>query len=173
MHCKYRSALRGLLFVLALSVLGPAVAKPPSLDTKYSEPYIKANLIVDKTTMQQVLEAFGEPTARDRTRGMGLSQRQRTEETWKYDRGDEKAKPGVLAMIRRKSGAVVSLLGGGNSAASAASDVHYGAMRAENEVGRKTDGAQELLGVERKDDPEAVAVLRIYFKNGVVGRVEY
>lgn len=167
-HPFRRACVAALLAFVALGVQ----AKPPALDTKYSESYINANLVVGKTTMQQVRESFGEPTSRDRTRGMGLSERQRTEETWQYDRTKEKAKPGLLEMIQRKSGAVVGLLGRG-AAANAASDVHYDALHARNQIDTKTGGAKELLGVDQTDDPDAVVVLSVYFKNGVVEKVAY
>lgn len=165
---------RPLLALLALVAFSAAVgAKPPGIDTKYSEKYIRANLIVAKTTAEQVRDKFGEPAMRDRKRGIGLSQDDIEWETWEYRRDDEEQKnPGLVRSVMNKTSDVGRLFSG--TALGRKADEAWGRQYGvTSEADGRTGAAKRLAGVEDRDDPEKISVIRIKFHRGVVDSVQY
>ncbi len=165
-----RKPLLALLALVAFSAA--AGAKPPSLDTKYTESYIKANLVVGKTTIAEVRERFGEPTSRDRNRSIGLTGAKSESEYWTYDRRDEKTKGSLFDQARTKLGGAASLFGGTRLGA-AASKANYRGSVADVEVNSRVSGAKDLLGTEPAANPDQVIRVTIHFDEGVVDSVSY
>lgn len=167
-----RSLVSTMILLGLLAFSAGVLGKPPGLDTKYSESYIKANLVVGKTTIAEVRERFGEPTSRDHSSRIGLTGSKRESEYWTYDRRDEKTKGSLLDQARAKLGGAASLLGGTRLGA-AASEANRQGTRAAVEVSSRTSGAKDLLGAEPAADPGRVVRMTIHFDSGVVNSVSY
>lgn len=139
-----------LVFLTLLFTGTHAVAKPPSVEEKYSEQYVRSHLVAAKTTPQQAEEAFGKPHKVNRN----VSQRGATE-TWTYERVQE----GAQGSARKTLGALRKL-----SIAGIANIPGVGtATQAENKVNAASDVAKS-----GNSGAGPASSLTITFRDGVL-----